>query len=176
MDEFNADPGVFIAIRRPLWKIIVSFAAAFALAAIPAMMIWLNLQHPPADAARILAVDRWTNVALFAALPVFALLSATAFAWYPEFAVRKDGIRLPMPRRPSTTAFWRLRDLGLYSWDEVSYCKWSHSQPGVLNIQTNGTRALGKTVEPPTRYFYFVRESTRADVEKAIRARAKWAE
>jgi hypothetical protein len=59
--------------------------------------------------------------------------------------------------------------------DEVSYCKWSHSQPGVLNIQVNGTRSLGKTFEPPTQLFYFVPESCRAQVEKALRARAKWA-
>ena len=39
----------------------------------------------------------------------------------------------------------------------VSYCKWSHSQPGVLNVQVNSTRALGKTIdEPPTRLFCIV--------------------
>jgi hypothetical protein len=176
MDDFNADPGVLVAIRRPLWKIIVSFAAALALAGAAAIMFWLELQHPPADPTRAWAVDRWTNVALGATWAFFALLSAAAFARAPEFAVRKDGIRLPETRRPASSSFWHLRVLGLYLWDEVSYCKWSHSQPGVLNIQTNGTSSLGKTFDPPTRLFYFVRDSYRADVEKAIRGRGKWAE
>jgi hypothetical protein len=65
----------------------------------------------------------------------------------------------------------------LYLWDEVSYGKWSHSQPGVLNVQVKSTRSIGKAVdEPPTRLFYFVPESYRDQVEKALRARGKWAE
>jgi hypothetical protein len=48
---------------------------------------------------------------------------------------------------------------------------------GVLNVQVKSTRSIGKAVdEPPTRLFYFVPESYRDQVEKALRARGKWAE
>jgi hypothetical protein len=108
---------------------------------------------------------------------VFIIFQAIAWARCPEFANGKDGIRLPVARRPLGSSFWRFRDLGLYLWDEVSYGNWSHHQPGELNVQIMNTRSLGKAVgEPPTRLFYRVPERYRADVEKALPTRGIWAQ
>jgi hypothetical protein len=176
MDDFNVEHELTIAIKRPLWKVIVSYSAAFLAAALAGGLMWNALARPYAEGAFSRTVDVAINTALFAAIAVFACLIATAFAWYPEFAVRKDGIRLPVARRPIRTSFGSFRDLGLYRWEEVAFCDWSHSQPGVLNVQLKSTRSLGKSLDdPPTRLFYRVPERHRADVEKAIRGRGKWA-
>lgn len=94
----------------------------------------------------------------------------------PEFAVGKDGIRLPIERRPAWSSPWSLRDLGLYAWQEVSYCRWSRHVPGLLQIQVMGTQSLLKWEQPPTRLTYQVSEPYRPAVEKAIRAMGKWAD
>ena len=93
------------------------------------------------------------------------LRSCLVRASRPEFAVGKDGLR----RRVGRCELH-------YEWDEVSYCLWSHYEPGVLNIQVKGNPAWSKVPWPPTRDFYRVPEPYRSGVEKAIRAMGKWRE
>ncbi len=175
MDDFNAEPGVAVVIRRPVWKVIVSFAAASAVTAVVGGLMWYSLDRARSEGALAGVVDFAINAAMLAAVAVFAFGTATALAWCPEFAIRKDGIRLPVARRPLKSSFWNLRDLDLYLWEEVVFCDWSHYQPGLLNVQAKSTRSLGKALDdPPTRLFYLVPERHRAEVEKAIRARGKW--
>jgi hypothetical protein len=155
MDEINEDLGITVVVKRPRWKVIAGFLAALAGAA---LAVWLRL-------------------ILFGVLMVVVVLVAIARAQSPEFAIDDSGLRLPVARRPLKSSFWRLRDLGLYLWDEVRYCHWSHHESGVLNVQVNSTRSLDEVIEePPTRLFYRVPDRHRADVEKALRARGKWAE
>ncbi len=177
MDDFHAEPDVSVVIHRPVWKVIASFAVALAVTAVPGWLVWNDLDRAQPEGFLTRATGLASDVAILAAVAVFTLLMATAFAWYPEFAVRKDGIRLPVARRPLKSSFWNLPDLGLYLWEEVVFCDWSHYQPGVLNVQVKSTRSLGKGLDdPPTRLFYRVPERHRAEVEKAIRARGKWIE
>ena len=90
-----------------------------------------------------------------------------ALASRPQFVIGKDGLRLRVGRDAR----------GLhYEWEEVSYCHWSHFEPGVLNIQVGANPAWSRVSWPPTRLFYRVPEAYRSRVEKAIRAMGKWRE
>jgi hypothetical protein len=58
----------------------------------------------------------------------------------------------------------------------VSYCHWSHFEPGVLNIQVKGNAACQEIASPAARLFRRIPEPYRQRVEKAIRDLGKWAE
>ena len=98
----------------------------------------------------------------FLLLGILALLRPKLFlpwASHPGFAIGKDGIRI---RDAQGERF--------YEWQEVSHCHWSHSEPGMLNIQANANPDRSNVALPPTRLYYRVPESYRPAVEKAIRA------
>ncbi|MGO9915054.1 MAG: hypothetical protein ACLQIB_10115 [Isosphaeraceae bacterium] len=99
MDDFNAEPGLTVANRRPVWKVIASFAVALAVTAVPGWLVWNDLDRAQPEGFLTRATGLASDVAILAPVAVFTLLMATAFAWYTEFAVRKDGIRLPVARR-----------------------------------------------------------------------------
>ena len=96
-----------------------------------------------------------------------SLRHCLALASRPQFVIGKDGLRLRVGRDAR----------GLhYEWKEVSYCHWSHFEPGVLNIQVGANPAWSRVSLPPTRLEYRVPEPYRPSVERAIRAMGKWAD
>ncbi len=176
IDELDMTPKPMVAIPRPRWKIVANFLWLLLLFVIAAMMVWAYLHGDHVEALRVRTVERWFVLiisSIFAIGSPFALLN---WARHPEFAVGKDGIRLPIERRPAWSSPWSLRDLGLYAWQEVSYCRWPRHVPGLLQIQVMGTQSLLKWEQPPTRLTYHVSEPYRPAVEKAIRAMGKWAD
>jgi hypothetical protein len=101
----------------------------------------------------------------------------------PEFAVLKDGIKVPFNRLSPKRSIWDRRGYGFYSWSEVSYCRWSPYNPGVLSIHLQAAAhhvpVIGADPDahvkvPPMIYFYRVPERHRAAVESGIRACGKW--
>jgi hypothetical protein len=130
----------------------------------------------PVDLAGPPTIERWV---LWIAVGLMAIVCAALVltrAKHAEFAIEKVGIRLPVQRRPSWSSTWNLRDLGLFTWDEVSYCRWSRYEPGLLQVQVKTTRSRDKIEQPPMRLVYRVPEQYRAQVERAIRAMGRWAE
>jgi hypothetical protein len=154
-------PKPLVAIPRPRWKFVASFLPALLLAGFAA-------------AARD-PFARWLWMVFVGIAAIVALFQVLAWASYPEFAVGRDGIRLPTQQSPLWSRL-RMRDLGLYAWEAVSYCQWSLYEPGVLNIQVKAIRSLDGGPDPPFRVHYRVPEPHRSDVEKAIRAMGKWAD
>jgi hypothetical protein len=128
----------------------------------------------------------WTFVLSLVAVILILTVPATIMAaWGPRFAVLKDGIKMPFnrlsPRRSSRDPW----SYGFYSWSEVSYCRWSPYNPGVLSVHLQaaehhvpvlGAESDGHMKMPPMIYFYRVPERHRAAVESAIRACGKWVE
>ena len=113
----------------------------------------------------------WPPLALFLCIVLLGSLvqlrRCLALASRPQFEIGKDGLRL----RVGEDAH------GLhYEWKEVSYCHWSHFEPGVLNIQVGANPAWSRVSLPPTRLFHRVPEAYRSRVERAIRAMGKWRE
>jgi hypothetical protein len=98
--------------------------------------------------------------------------------------VVKDGLKMPFNRFPPGRSIWDRWSYGFYSWSEVSYCRWSPYQAGVLSIHLQGatqgvpailgTGSDSQVQVPPMIYFYRVPERHRAAVEAAIRACGKW--
>jgi hypothetical protein len=70
---------------------------------------------------------------------------------------------------------WRPVDFGLFGWNEVTFCRWSRFEPGLLQVQVTSTRSHQLDLAP-MRLFYRVPPPYRSSVEKAIRAMGKWAE
>ncbi len=58
---------------------------------------------------------------------------------YAEFAVWKDGLTLKTVRIGPKGSIQRRRDIGFYSWKEVSCCSWSHFDPDKLIVQLRST-------------------------------------
>jgi hypothetical protein len=91
---------------------------------------------------------------------------ALILARRPEFAIGKEGFRIRGPKDSEQRI----------GWEDVSYCRWSHYEPGLLFIQTRDNPVYALVSWPPTREFYKVPEAYRSCVEKAIRAMGKWRE
>lgn len=114
----------------------------------------------------------------------YALLGSLYWMRGPAFAVTKEGIKLSSPARVAPGR--SRRDpwaVGFYSWDEVTYCRWSPYNPGQLSVhlgaiahESVGFFGLGRsTIQlPPTIAFYPVPSKYRDAVESAIRACGKW--
>jgi hypothetical protein len=142
------------------------------------LYVWANLHHGGAQAARRPPAPLWFDVLLIGCIALIMPPAILAWAKLPEFAVGKDGLRLPYGgrREPSRFPPWDLRDYGLIAWDEVGYCRWSRFEPGVLQVQTRAARTRSGIEVPQARVTYRVPEPHRPAVETAIRAMGKWAD
>jgi hypothetical protein len=129
----------------------------------------------------------WIMVSLPLAVAAVIVLAAMFWPWPPEFAVFKDGINLPDRRHSPKRSIWDPWSYGFYFWSEVSYCRWSRYQKGVLAVHLKpaehcvdvvlwGTGSPVTTKFPAMIFDYRVPERYRAEVEAAIRACGKWAE
>ena len=150
--------------------------ASIAVLRLVGLFMWANLHLDGAGAACHGSARLWFIAVFIGIAAIVVPLTILAWARRPEFAVGKDGIRLPVERRPEWSSLWSLRDLGLFAWEEVSFCRWSRYEPGLLKIQVKATLSLGKFEQPPTRLEYRVPEPYRPSVERAIRAMGKWAD
>ena len=105
---------------------------------------------------------------LFAGLVSLVLVRrCLAWASLPEFVIGKDGLWLRVGRATR---------LLHYEWKEVSYCHWSHFEPGVLNIQVGANPACSRDSLRPIWLFHRVPEAYRSRIEKAVRVMGKWRE
>jgi hypothetical protein len=126
-------------------------------------------------------------------LPVWAVLIIGPPVWMglnriADFAVWKDGITLASMRIGPKGSISRGRDIGSYSWNEVSCCSSSHFHQGLLIVRLKQTFDRGQpdffglswhvpvTSTPPTLFFYRVPDTLRGAVENAIRMCGKWSE
>ena len=131
----DPEPLVLIPHQRKSWQ------AALMLVPLAALIVYLILLL----AGRLLAPGWMESAGLWPSsvgdlfsrfgMPFWAIwilgpplwLGLTSFA---EFAVWKDGLTLATPRLGPKRSISRSRDLGFYSWNEVSYCSWSHFEDG----------------------------------------------
>ena len=176
IDEIDGPPVPLVEIPRRRWKIVASLLPALLFFAYVGLFVWANLHLNGAGAACHGSARLWFIVVFIGIAAIVVPLTILAWARRPEFAVGKDGIRLPVERRPEWSSLWSLRDLGLFAWEEVSFCRWSRYEPGLLKIQVKATLSLGKFEQPPTRLEYRVPEPYRPSVERAIRAMGEWAD
>ena len=176
IDEIDGPPVPLVEIPRPRWKIVASLLPALLFFAFIGLFVWVNLHLNGAAAARHGSARLWFLAVFIGIAAIVVPRTTLAWARRPEFAVGKDGIRLLVERRPEWSSLWSLRDLGLFAWEEVSFCRWSRYEPGLLQIQAKATRSLGTFEQPPTRLEYRVPEPYRPSVERAIRAMGKWAD
>jgi hypothetical protein len=130
----------------------------------------------PLDLAGPPTLGRWLRGIMVGLMTIVSAALVFSRAKYSEFAVEKVGIRLPIQRRASWSSTWSLRNLGLFTWAEVSYCRWSRYEPGLLQVQVKATRSRDKIEQPPMRLVYRVPEQYQAQVEKAVRAMGRWAD
>jgi hypothetical protein len=170
----TADP--LVAIPRPRWKTAASILAGLLIAAYCALVVWVSMRPVGARALEDSPGKIVFSIAFSAIGAGVAIFGTLALASSPEFAVGKDGLRLPFTAYRREVWPWRPRDLGLFPWDQVSNCRWSSYEPGLLQIRIKGTRSSGRIgKQPPALIDYRVPEPYRSDVEKAIRAFGKWA-
>jgi hypothetical protein len=107
-----------------------------------------------------------------------SIMSLTLLQWarQPEFAVDKEGVLLPFNQHRPHGSWRGPWDVGRFRWDEVSYCRWSRYEKGLLQVQVKATRSRNQLGLPPSRFSYRVAEPYREIVENAIRSAGKWSE
>ena len=169
-DELDARPQPIVAIPiRRSWMIlgfIIGLAVRWAVPVILVLCIILVLcmaarQWPRPDKMQgewdLGSVDAavWIKVFLPWAVAAVIVLAAMFWPWPPEFAVFKDGIKLPDGRHSPKRSIWDLWSYGFYFWSEVSYCRWSRYQKGVLAVHLKPAEhcvdvVLWGTGPPPT--------------------------
>jgi hypothetical protein len=171
IDEIDAGTVPLVEIWQAHWKTVLGALGAFTLAAYVLLLCGTTLLSAGSGSSRLLPDALLVLIA--AGLFGFAV---PYWARSPEFSVSKDGIRLPVSRRRVNAPPFVRVDLGLFAWDEVSYCRWSRFEPGLLQVQVNETRSQHQVKLAPMRLFYLVPAAYRARVEKAVRAMGKWAE
>ena len=143
-DELDGPPIALVLIPRSSLASLAIVPLVSLLFGCVALLVAANLQLGP-DAAHTSARLVF-DVVLFAIVLFVVPVLGLAWARRPELEVGKEGIRLPVARRPAASSGspWNVRDLGLFTWDEVSNCpRWSPSALGVLQVQVKATRARG---------------------------------
>jgi hypothetical protein len=164
-DEIDGSPGPFIEVPPPLpdmlGRILVATILSFALLLPVWILLDLGLNEP-----WLRHVPKLIH-GLQILISLIIVRQGLELARRPRLIVGKQGLRLRLGTDPYGLEF---------DWDEISYCHWSHYQPGILNIQIHGCRAWTMSPLPPTRFFVRVVEPYRARVEKAVRAIGKWAD
>jgi hypothetical protein len=175
VDRDDGTPVPTIEIPRRRWRIVASILGASLAYAWIGLYVWANLHAGGAQAARRPPAPLWFDVLLIGFFALIMPPAILAWAKLPEFAVRKDGLRLPYGRHRDPFQFppW---DYGLIAWDDVGYCRWSRFEPGVLQVQARATRTVSGLEVPQARLTYRVPEPHRPAVETAIRAMGKWAD
>ena len=146
IDEIDGPPVPLVEIPRPRWKIVASLLPALLFFAYVGLFVWANLHLDGAGAACHGSARLWFIAVFIGIAAIVVPLTLLAWARRPEFAVGKDGIRLPVERRPEWSSLWSLRDLGLFAWEEVSFCRWSRYEPGLLKIQVKATLKTGLNI------------------------------
>ncbi len=121
MDDFNAQSGLTVVIPRPVWKVATSFAVLLALTAVAAWLLWCSLDRARFEGSLAGAVDIAIDAAMLAAVAIVGFSTPTSIARHPEFAVGKDGIRLPGARRSLGPSCWSRGDIGLCLWVEIVF-------------------------------------------------------
>lgn len=181
-DDFDARPRVLVAVpfSRAMVVLYVTMVVAPMSFLIARAVLSFRPGGPgplPLDPGRVFLL---LGIVVISA--VFALIGTRA----PAFAVLKDGIKLPINRVAPGRSVGDAWARGFYTWDELSYCRWSPYQPGVLSVHLDaaahqtpvlfGPADRGRYNTPPMIYFYRVPARHRAAVEAAIRACGKWAD
>ncbi len=133
--DLDSRPKPIVAIpwRWSWWLLYVAPAIPMALAAILLMADPDKVRQgqPPGT----VALTPWIG-ALWP-LAVMLLVVVPMAIWLnraPEFAVFQSGIKVNVKRVPPGRSVWDPWAYGFYSWDEVSDCRWSPYQPGVLSV------------------------------------------
>jgi hypothetical protein len=193
-DERDARPRPIVAIpySRSYWvlsTVLVMFLLSYYFL-IPAAVAWFGARR---DQVKLdFGPGAWMQLLWPMALPMaLALVLFAVFGWIasrlPAFAVYREGIKLNSQRLPPGRSRWDLGSYGFYSWSEVTSCRWSPYQPGMLSVHLaavadqrdvvlTGPPSAGQIQMPPMIHFYRVPEPHRAAVEAAIRACGKWAD
>jgi hypothetical protein len=181
-DELDARPQPIVAIPFRWPRVFLLLALT-----IPLIFIVVGLCLDPAVGrqGRASGLGFWIMTFL-PMIPMLILVVPMALFQLraPEFAVFKEGIKVPIGRIPPMRSIWDPWSYGSYSWSEVGYCRWSPYKPGVISIHLqaaphHGPALPGTGLEvtmqvPPMIYFYRVPERRRAEVESAIRTYGKW--
>ena len=195
-DELDARPQPIVAIPFRRFWIILGFTMCLAVRfGVPVvLLLWMAARQwlrPDKVQGKwdLGAVDLtvWIQVFLPWAAVAVTVVAAMFWPWPPEFAVFKDGIKLPTKRHSPKRSNRDPWSCGFYSWSDVNYCRWSRYQKGVLAVHLKAvehcedvviweTWSPATTKLPPMIFDYHVPERYRANVEAAIRAFGKWAE
>jgi hypothetical protein len=176
-DEFAGPSVPLVAIERPWWKAILGVFWFLMFFSYAGFFIW-SIIHSPGNAANRQGTDWlfWLDAVLIGVAVVAVPQTILSWVRLPEFSVGKEGIRLPFVSHDGRSPSRGLRRAGLLFWDEVSYCRWSLYDPGILQIQVSSLPNRWGHRQPATRLSYRVPEPYRQDVERAIRSCGKWAD
>ena len=166
-DELDGTPTPLVEIPCSIGQVVATWFQTLLFVGYAAFVL---------ESASRTMTHRWFTVIMVGIVATFSAAMAFYRARHPAFAVYKDGISLPTQRNRAWSSQGSLRALGLFAWEEVSYCRWSRYKPGLLQVQVKPTRSDDKRNEPPMRLVYPVPEPYRSEVEKAIRAMGKWAD
>ncbi|MBV8487262.1 MAG: hypothetical protein JO161_03175, partial [Planctomycetaceae bacterium] len=167
MDQFDGTQLALVEIPCSRRKVVASFFPA---------LLWICWGATMVGHEGDPVAHRWFAPIFFGGMAVIVAVSALSRASRPELAVFEQGILLPGERSRGRSLPWNPIANGLFTWNEVGYCRWSRYAPGTLMIQVAGTRSPNRIARPPTRLEYRVSEEYRPSVEMAIRAVGKWAE
>jgi hypothetical protein len=167
LDYEHPGPRTLVSIRRGWWKGVAILAA-----------IWLMLIFQGLWSLNLRLASSWLGLICTIGLTALTLPYLLSRVRLPVFAVREDGIQVPSGQsvRGSKPSMRNWRDLGLFTWDEVGECRWSHYAPGVLVVRVVVSQADGKAKNSPGRLECRIPEPDRPAVEAAIRSMGKWAD
>ena len=103
IDEIDGSPILLVEISRSRWRIIASLVPLLLLLTYSGMFLWAGLSFDGAGVSRRTPPGLWIR-APSPRLPSSSRCSHSCPASYPEFAVEKDGIRLPFDGRRARTS------------------------------------------------------------------------
>jgi hypothetical protein len=189
----DPEPLVLIPHQRPYWYVAIMLLPLATLIGFLIFLLAGRLLAPRWMDARGLWPSSLGDLFDRLHLPFWAVLIFGPPFWMglnrvADFAVWKDGITLASMRIGPKGSISRRRDIGFYSWNEVSRCSWSHFHPGLLIVHLKRTFDRGQpdflglswhapvASTPPTLYFYPVPDPLCGAMENAIRMCGKWSE
>lgn len=183
--EINASPRPIVVIPQSRWVIIACAAAGLAPTFILVGSFAIAQQIRP-DRFHLDTTPgpiRWLDLS-WRFIPVILVVLAAILYRVPVFGVYDEGIKLNTRRIAPGRSIWDSSAHGFFWWSEVSSCRWSRYQPGVLSVHVGAVdhrvpRLVGPTslgVEKLPAQIYLVRLPARYrdPVESAIRSCGKW--